>query len=149
MAAKKKGEGSLEKDLTCHCEYQILSLENVEEDQNWFFKVYSASGGVAGTGDFYLNGPNLTPLPTPFFDAGEEGCQKFLLLTSSGYSPLFTAAVRIRCTYAETGSGYEYVTQCVYGDGELCWQNIGRCFWRTLSCTHLLNGEKVDCKEEK
>ena len=85
------------------------------------------------------------------FPLKEAGCEKFLFLTSSGYSPQLTITVEVRCAYDEIGGGYhEYTFQCVYGDGHLCGIGYaGKCFWRRLSCEPFIKGESVDCSNPK
>ena len=160
VAAKKKGEGSLEKnvELDCSCEIQVVSIDNIPDGVQWFFRDitdldYFPLCSFAGVGNFYYTSMGMDPLPTPFLPLAppDPGCHHFRIIIPQwqDLSDIVTFHTIMRCTGElngnplETEVAYDFVFQEGVQQGE--YEGI-RLFWRKASCFVIPDGE--DCLDQ-
>ena len=153
VAAKKKGEGSLEKDLPgdCNCYMQILSIDG--HDDKWIIEditapLYTPGFKVLGMGQTWMeSGGNYVALPTPFLPLAppDAGCHKFKVtvfnLPEDQTATLFTKVI---CCQSETSCSEDNAATTTYhqfsvtGDENPFAKDI---FHRKFACTVLIAGE--------
>ncbi|GEM_PF-2879407 len=162
VAAKKKGEGSLEKDVDpnagCQCYMSVTGTANMGD---WFWTLEDATDPYANPG-FALGGDvsgwfeqgssgGYQPYPSPYFPLTppDAGCHQFLYAMISGSAPLPTNATVftvVKCYDAQgtlqTSVSYPFV----FSDGipEPVFPNYVY-IWRLMSCEALTYDESYHC----
>ncbi len=162
VAAKKKGEEGLEKDVPsdCNCKMQVLSMSS-NYTSPWRFADLTSLVGtypyqtgsnflIQGVGNAYqMPGVGLVDLPTPYMplDPPDAGCHKFdlwLFNTSNDGEPvtLFTKVIccegGINCT--EANASTETYHQFTINTAPSQVQ-----FWKYFSCSFIPAGDEPDC----
>ena len=132
MVAKKKGEGSLEKDLPdCRCFMRVLGAENAPSLPN-IWGISDVTDGEMSIGyllfgrgnDEWLDGTNYSPFPSSFMEldvpsTGDHQIRVWPVNTTAADD--FTIHVEIKCRYGGLDGGLggrTYNFSFIYGEGE-------------------------------
>jgi len=129
VAAKKKGEGRVEKDLPdCRCYMRVLSVENAPD----YWGVYDYTDQnlqqgyvLSGLGnDLWYDGSSYIPFPSTFMELDLPSAGSHQILVWPGNNSVtndFTIHVEVDCRYGGLDGGLggrTYNFSFVYGDGE-------------------------------
>ncbi len=151
VAAKKKGEGGLEKDLPdCECEMRILDTQGY--DGIWVLAEselgpYGAAipGGyqIVGMGTQWNNDGNWVPLPSSFrpFATIAPNCYRLkLTFLPSPPTTTFTLSAEVECCRGSFGCFTTY-PEFVFNPDQ---GNFGD-FYRYFACEPFIEGEEPPC----